>query len=126
MAKTLISGLIFPCTPSPNFFREFYIYYLDIVPSYYPLEFKGKLMNQTSENYKKTNFGSDFGLFCQHLGHQNLIFLEFTPTNGLTLFHWPVWPTFGLQFFVDFLCGHCSKLSSYVTYRKSNASNLRK
>ena len=31
------------------------------------MQFKGKLMNQTSENGKKTNFGSDFR---PNLGHQ--------------------------------------------------------
>ena len=49
MAKTLISGPKF-------FFREFYFYQLDIVPSYHPMQFKGKLMDQTWENGEEPNF----------------------------------------------------------------------
>ena len=32
------------------------------------MQFKGKRMNQTSENGKKHNFGLDFGLFVPSLG----------------------------------------------------------
>ena len=38
---------------------------LDIVASYYCMQFQGKLMNQTWENGEKTSFGTDFGLFGQ-------------------------------------------------------------
>ena len=37
----------------PVFFHEFYLHYLDIVPSYHLIHIKGKLMNQTWENYEK-------------------------------------------------------------------------
>ena len=33
---------------------------LDIVPRYYPMLFKGKLMNKTWENSEKPNFGPNF------------------------------------------------------------------
>ena len=33
--------------PPKFFFREFYLYQLHIVRSYHPIQFKGKLMNQT-------------------------------------------------------------------------------
>ena len=36
---------------------------LDIIASYHCLQFYGKLMNQTSENGKKSSFGPDFRLF---------------------------------------------------------------
>ena len=56
----------------PNFFPEFYLYQLlDSVLSYYPMQFKGKLKNQTWQNGKKTNFGSHFGSFGPNLGHKN-------------------------------------------------------
>ena len=55
-----------------NFFPEFYLYQLlDSVLSYYPMQFKGKLKNQTWQNGKKTNFGSHFGSFGPNLGHKN-------------------------------------------------------
>ena len=47
MTKTLISG---PILGPQIFFQEFYLYELDIVPSYHPMQFKIKLMNQTWEN----------------------------------------------------------------------------
>ena len=61
-----------------NFFREFYLYYmLDIVASYHRMQYQGKLMNQTWENGKKTNFESNFGLFGPNLGPL-IFFLGFT------------------------------------------------
>ena len=36
--------------------------------SYHLMQFPGKLMNQTSENGKKRNFGPDFGPFGPNLG----------------------------------------------------------
>ena len=41
-----------------------------MIPSYHPIQFKGKLINQTGENEKKnqTNFRPNFGLFGQNLG----------------------------------------------------------
>ena len=53
-------------------FWRFHLYYfLDIVPTYRPMQFKEKLMNQTWENKKKPNFGSNFGLFGPNLGPLN-------------------------------------------------------
>ena len=43
---------------------------VDIVPTYHPMQFTGKLMNQIWEN-NKPNFGLDFGLFGPNLGLQN-------------------------------------------------------
>ena len=43
---------------SPNYFHGFYLsWYLDIVPSYHPMQFTRKLMNQICQNGKKPNFG---------------------------------------------------------------------
>ena len=61
MVKTLISG---PILDFQLFFRE-----LDIVPSYPTIQliylYLYKLMNQTSENDEKPNFGPTFGPFGQ-------------------------------------------------------------
>ena len=38
-----------------------------------PIQFKGKVMNQTRENDKKTNFGPDFASFGPNLGPQNFL-----------------------------------------------------
>ena len=47
-----------------NLFCGFYLHwYLDIVPSYQPMQFLGKLLNQTWRNDKKPNFGYNFDLF---------------------------------------------------------------
>ena len=62
MAKTLISG-------RQKIFSEFYLYLLDIVPSYHPMQFKGKLMNQTRENYKKKLISGPIS--GPHLCHKN-------------------------------------------------------
>ena len=43
---------------------------LEIVGSYYCMQFQGKLMNQTLENGKKTSFGPDFGPFSANSGDQ--------------------------------------------------------
>ena len=95
MAKTLISD-------RQKFFSEFYLYLLDIVPSYHPMQFKGKLMNQTRENYKKkTNFRPYFGS-------------TFVPQK---FFSWV------LRLLV---VRHCSKLSSFAIPRQTNEPNLRK
>ena len=37
------------------------------------MQFAGKLMNQTSENEKKTNFGPNFHLFDKNLGPPNFL-----------------------------------------------------
>ena len=45
---------IAPIFGPQNFFQDIYFYeLLDIVTSYHPMQFKGKLMNQTWENDKK-------------------------------------------------------------------------
>ena len=41
-----------------------------------PMQFKGNLINQTSENGKKSNFWSDFGPFGRNLDNQKF-FLGF-------------------------------------------------
>ena len=46
---------------------------LDIVASYHCMQFQGKLMNQTKENWKKSNFGSNFGPI--------FFFVDFTSTR---------------------------------------------
>ena len=40
-------------------------------PYYHPMQFKGKLMNQTWENEKNPSFMPDFGHFGLHLGPKN-------------------------------------------------------
>ena len=50
---------------------------LGIVPSYHCMQLQGKLINQTSENDKKPNFGPDFGPLgpnsdCQFFLKKNL------------------------------------------------------
>ena len=43
---------------------------LDIVASSHFTQFQGKLINQTWENGKKPNFGSDFGPFGPNLSQK--------------------------------------------------------
>ena len=73
-----------------------------IVPSYHPMQFPGKIMNQTWENGKRSNF------------------LILSPNLGLHFFllFSPVLPLLVVR--------HCTKLSSYAIYRKTNEPNLRK
>ena len=86
------------------FFCKFYLYqYLDILLSYHPIQFKGKLMNQTWENGKKPHFGPDFGLFWSKFGTQK--FFVGLPLLGVI---------------------HCCKLSLHAISRKTNELNLRK
>ena len=65
MAKDLILDRILACLAqiwaSQIFFASFIS--TNIVPSYHPIKFQGKLMDQTWENGKKPNFGFDFGPF---------------------------------------------------------------
>ena len=49
---------------------------LNVVPSYYAMKFKVKLMKKALDNVKKPNFGPDFGLFTPKLEPPK-IFLEF-------------------------------------------------
>ena len=67
-----------------SFFHEFYLYWLEIVLSYHPKQFTGKLANQTSENSKKPDFGLDFGPFGSNLGLPNFV-VSFTSTRCLAL-----------------------------------------
>ena len=69
MEKILISD---PIWRLQFFFREFYFCQLGIVPSNFPIQFKGKLMNQTWENGKKPYFRPNFGPFGTNLGPQNV------------------------------------------------------
>ena len=58
----------------------------DVVASYRCMQFKGKLMNWTWENGKKSNFGPDFGSFGLNFGHHIFFFknlvLSVTRYNG--------------------------------------------
>ena len=57
-------GQFVPNLHPQNFIRGFFLYlWLDIVPSYHPMQCTGKLMNETWENDKQPNFGPDLGLF---------------------------------------------------------------
>ena len=49
---------------------------LNVVPSYYAMKFKVKLMKRALENVKKSYLGPDFGLFTSKLEPPK-IFLEF-------------------------------------------------
>ena len=61
-------GLFTPNLESPKLVLEFYFHeLLKIVPSYYGMQFKVKLMNEVWENDKKPNFGPDFGPFAPKL-----------------------------------------------------------
>ena len=83
-AKNLIFGSYFgPFGPNlgPQFFLRVYLYYyLDIVPSYHRMQFKGKLIKQTWENGKKANFEPDFGPFWPNLGPK-IFFVGFISTR---------------------------------------------
>ena len=61
---------------------------LDIVASYYPIQFQEKLMIQTQENGKKPYFGPDLGPLGPNSSHQ--------------------------KFFIKLVGRNCSKLSSYA------------
>ena len=85
MTKTLISDPILEQFFF-FFFHEFYLYLLDIVPSYHPIQFKGKLIYQTWENGKrKLILGQILANFAQIWAPQ-IYFMRFTSTNNYTLF----------------------------------------
>ena len=76
-----------PIWGSRSFFYGFYLYYwLGNIPSYHPMKFPGKLMNQTSKNVEKPNFGPDFGPVGPNLGSQRVFFVGFTSTSNYILF----------------------------------------
>ena len=77
---------------------------LDIVASYHCMQFQTKLMIQTWENSKKTNFRPDFGPFGSKFGLWNFFFL--------------VLPL------LDFV--HYRKLSLHAISKKTNEPKLRK
>ena len=84
-----------------NFFCRLHLYQqLDINSSYYPMQFKEKLLNQTLKNNKKPNFGPDFGMFRP----------KFVPNFYFN----------GIQYI------NCCNLSLYGISRKTNDPNLRK
>ena len=59
---------------------------LDIVPGYCSMQFTGKLMNQTWEIDRISNFGPHFHLFDPHLGSK-IFFVDFASTNIVTTYH---------------------------------------
>ena len=60
------------------FFSGFYLcQYLHIIPSYHPMQFKRKLINQTCEYGKKPNFGSN----CSPNLDPQFFFVSFTSTR---------------------------------------------
>ena len=74
-------GLFNSNLEAPNFFLEFYFdALLNIVRSYYHIQFKVKLMKEAWENDKKTNFGPDFAPFVQNLPSKNF-FDKFSSTS---------------------------------------------
>ena len=80
--KNLIWELILTCLAkiyAPTFpFGRFYLYYfLDIVPSYHPMQFKGKLMKQIGQNDKKPNFRPNFGRLWPDSNCQFFLFFFF-------------------------------------------------
>ena len=59
----------------PKFFNGFYFYYmLEIVESYYCMQFQWKLKNQTWEYSKKPVFGPNFGPFAPNSGSHFFFF----------------------------------------------------
>ena len=77
MVKDLMLGPILGPPPS-KFFCGFYLHYmLDIVASYYRMEFQEKLMKQTWENGKKISFGPNFDQFGP-----KKCFVDFTSTRS--------------------------------------------
>ena len=48
------------------------------------MQFSEKLMNQTSKNGKKSNIGTDFGLFSPNFASK-IFFVGFTSTSSQTL-----------------------------------------
>ena len=65
----------------PKIFLEVYFHeLLNIVSSYYRMQFKVKLMIEAGENDKKPNFGPDFGSFPPKLSSQNF-FESSSPTS---------------------------------------------
>ena len=63
--------------PPKFFWEDLPLLELDIVPSYHLRHFTETVINQTSENDKKTNFGPDFGLFWAAFGLPNFFFVNF-------------------------------------------------
>ena len=104
MTKTLISDPILePLFFFFFFFHEFYLYLLDIVSSYHPIQFKGKLIYQTWENGKrKLILGQILANFAQIWA--------------------PKFISWGLP---PLIITHCSKLLSYAIFRKISR-NFRK
>ena len=52
----------------PIFSLNFLLLVVNIVPSYYPMQFKEKLLSHTWENGEKHNFGPNFDPFGQNVG----------------------------------------------------------
>ena len=71
MRKTHISGWILARLPkiwAPKIFSlNLLLLVVNIVPSYYPMQFKEKLLSHTWENGEKHNFGPNFDPFGQNV-----------------------------------------------------------
>ena len=121
---------------------------LDTDPSCNPVQYQGKIMMQTWENGKKPNFRPNFVQFgpltslwvlpllnvrhCRKLWSYSISRKAYDPNSR----KWkkphfgpdlgPLSRNLGCQiFFIKQVVGHCSKVSSYATERKTNESNLR-
>ena len=71
---------------------------LSIVPSYYAMQFKVKVMKKALVNVKKPNFGPDFGLLTPNLEPPKF-FLEFYFHELLSI----VLSYYGIQFKVKLM-----------------------
>ena len=69
--------------PPKFFWEDLPLLELDIVPSYHLRHFTETVINQTSENDKKTNFGPDFGLFWAAFGLPNFFLWILAPLKFL-------------------------------------------
>ena len=74
MAKTLI---LVPNLGLQDFFRDIYLYYLGVVPSYHPMQFTGKLMSQTWENGKKNLISGPILAHLAQIWAPNIFFAGF-------------------------------------------------
>ena len=120
--------------------------YLDNVPSYHPMQFLGKLINQTWKNDKKPNFGPPFFLWVLSLlvvRHCSKLsfYAIYRKTKEPNLRKWwkkpnfeqhfdllgpNLTPTFFLWVLPLLVFRYCFKLSLYSISRKTNKANLGK
>ena len=64
------------------FFVSFNLYLLDTVPSYHPIQFKGKLIYQTWENGKRKLILSQILANFAQIWAPQIYFMRFTSTNN--------------------------------------------